>query len=158
MNLRHIETGDWAELRRMLERMAEETPPVALELEPLLFKTEQWIRSFPMEEQGIFIVCEENDEIIGFCYLVVPKFYRPVAYIGIAVDKEHRKMDIGTQMFYHVLEWAASQHLSFIISDVWSWNKASILYFTRLGFEETTRFEDKFKGKQKEKIRLVKKV
>lgn len=158
MNIRKIKPEDWKELQKMLLKTINENPPVALELEPLILKTKDWIRRFPKEEQGIFIVVEEKDKIIGFCYLVVPKFYRPIAYIGIAVDKKHRKKDIASQMFYHVARWAVSQHLQYIIADVWSWNLGSIKFFFKLGFVEKSRFLDKFKGKMEEKSRLVKKI
>lgn len=158
MNIRKIKPEDWKKLRKMLEVMAHEDPPVAVELEPLIFKTEKWIKSFPKENQGIFIVTEEEDMIIGFCYLVVPKFYALVAYIGIVVDKEHRGRNVGSQMFHHVAEWAVSQRLQYIIADVWSWNLGAIKFFQTLGFVEKSRFTDKFKGELKEKVRLVKKV
>ena len=158
LKIRQVKVDDWEKLKDLLISLVDEKPPVALELEPLIMKGREWIASFPSRESGFFIVAEDGHRIIGFCYLAVPKFYKPVAYIGIAVDREHRKKDIGSQMFYHVAEWASAHHLSYIIADVWWWNFKVIEFFEKLGFVEKERFKDKFKGKEEEKIRLVKKL
>jgi N-acetylglutamate synthase-like GNAT family acetyltransferase len=158
MNMRAIEVRDWAKLQLLLKELASEHPPVALELEPLIFKTEEWIRKFPQENQGIFIVAEENEQLEGFCYLVVPKFYQPVAYIGIAIGAPFRRHALGLQLFYHVMEWAAKKDLQYILSDVWAWNEQGKKFFTHLGFTEKEHFQSKFNGEEKEKIRFVKKV
>jgi RimJ/RimL family protein N-acetyltransferase len=156
--VRDITVEDIEKFRELLIRLVNEKPPVALELEPLIMKGKEWIAKFPKGDMGCFIVAEGNDKFIGFCYVAVQKFYNPVAYIGIAVDKEHRRKDIGESMFYHVAEWAAARHLQYIVADVWSWNLSSIRFFKRLGFEAKSRFKEKFKGEEKEKIRLVLKL
>ena len=158
VKIRKVKIEDWEELRRLLINVVNETPPVALELEPLIMKGKRWIADFPGEDAGIFIVAEIKKKIVGFCYLAVPKFYRPVAYIGLVVAKKYRKKDIGSQLFYHVAEWASSQHLESIIADVWSWNLKSLKFFEKMDFIEKTRFFDKFKGTDEEKIRLVRKI
>lgn len=158
MKIRQIRVEDAEGFKNLLSSLVNESPPVALELEPLIMKGREWIASFPSGEQGYFIVAEDKGRIIGFCYLAVPKFFNPVAYIGIAVAKEYRQKDIGSTMFYHVAEWAAAQHLQYIIADIWSWNLKSLKFFEKLGFVEKTRFKDKFKGSEKEKVRLVKKL
>jgi RimJ/RimL family protein N-acetyltransferase len=158
LNIRNIKIEDWERLKEMLVVMTQEKPPVAIELEALVLRTKEWIKKFPTEGQGIFSVAINKEKIIGLCYLIIPKFYKPIAYIGIAIQKDYRKNGTGSQLFYHVAEWAVSQRLQYIIADVWSWNKNSIGFFYSLGFEEKSRFMDKFKGKEKEKIRLVKKI
>lgn len=158
IKIRKVQIKDTASLHELLQGLIDEQPPVALELEALLMKGEQWIRTFPSGESGHFIVAEEDERIVGFCYLAVPKFYRPVAYIGVVVDKEHRRGGLGSRMFYHVAEWAAAEKLQYIISDVWSWNLKSLKFFEKLGFVEKTRFKDKFKGDYETKVRLVKEV
>ena len=55
-------------------------------------------------------------------------------------------------MFYHVAEWVSARHLEYIIADVWSWNLHSLNFFKELGFIEKSRFQDKFKGKEEEKV------
>jgi RimJ/RimL family protein N-acetyltransferase len=156
MNIRQAKVGDWEALKGLLVRLTHEDPPVAIELEALIMKQKNWLAEFPKGKSGFFSVAEEKGRIIGFCYLAVPKFYNPVAYVGIAIDKEFRKKDIGTELFYHVAGWAAGESLSYIIADVWSWNKNSIKFFKVLGFVEKSKFEDKYKGELKEKIRMVK--
>lgn len=158
IKLREVTVEDTEQLRDLLIRLVNEKPPVAVELEPLIMKGRRWIASFPTGETGHFIVAEVNNNIIGFCYLAVPKFYKPVAYIGIAVAKEYRRKDVGSRMFYHIAEWAVAQHLQYIIADVWSWNLKSLKFFEKLGFVEKTRFKDRFKGAEAEKVRLVKKI
>jgi RimJ/RimL family protein N-acetyltransferase len=177
MNIREAKVEDWEQLKKLLIDLTNEDPPVAIELEPLIMKGRNWLAEFPKGKSGFFSVAEvkkekdstllisednkdskEKAKIIGFCYLAVPKFYNPVAYIGIALDKDQRRRDIGTEMFYHVAGWAAAENLSYIIADVWSWNSNSIKFFKTLGFVEKQKFEDKFKGKIKLKVRLVKKL
>lgn len=158
IKIRTVKVSDWEEIKGLLESVVHEIPPVAIELEPLIMKGKRWLRDFPTGEAGTFVVADVNNKIVAFCYLAVPKFYRPVAYIGVVVAKEHRKGDIGSQLFYHVAEWAASQHLEYIIADVWSWNLKSLKFFEKLDFIEKTRFKDKFKGGEEEKVRLVKKL
>jgi RimJ/RimL family protein N-acetyltransferase len=158
INIREVSIDDAEKISALLQRLVYEAPPVALELEPLIMKGKKWIAQFPSGELGHFIVAEVGEEIIGFCYLAVPKFYKPIAYIGIAMSKEYRRKDIGSRMFYHVAEWAAEEHLQYIFSDVWSWNIEGLKFFEKLGFEEKTRFTDKFKGKDEEKVRLIKKL
>jgi RimJ/RimL family protein N-acetyltransferase len=158
MNIREAKVEDWEQLRGLLIRLTSEEPPVAIELEPLIMKGSNWLAEFPRGKSGFFSVAVDDGKIIGFCYLAVPKFYNPVAYIGIALDKEHRRKDIGTEMFYHVAGWASAENLMYIIADVWSWNKNSIKFFKSLEFKEKQKFTDKFKGRLKEKARLVKKL
>jgi len=158
IKIRKADVDDWEKMRELLKKIVNEVPPVALELEPLIMKSKEWIAQFPTQEQGYFVIAEINNKIVGFCYLAVPKFYKPVAYIGIAVEKEYRKKEIGSQLFYHVVEWASSQHLDYIIADVWSWNFKSLKFFEKLGFIEKTKFKDKFRGAEQEKVRLVKKI
>jgi RimJ/RimL family protein N-acetyltransferase len=154
MNIREAKTQDWEQLRELLIRLTNENPPVAIELEPLIMKEKNWLADFPKGNSGFFSVAEDKGKIVGFCYLAVPKFYNPVAYIGIALEKDYRKKSLGTEMFYHVSGWASAEKLSFIIADVWQWNEKSIKFFNTLGFEEKSRFKDKFKGELKEKNNL----
>jgi RimJ/RimL family protein N-acetyltransferase len=104
------------------------------------------------------VVAVKKDMIVGFAYLAVPKFYNPIAYIGIAVAKSERRGNVGSMLFYEVASWAATQHLQYIIADIWEWNVGSKKFFKSLGFEEKERFEQKFEGKDKEKIRMVRKM
>jgi RimJ/RimL family protein N-acetyltransferase len=156
VKIREVNISDWDDLRGLLQYLVHEKPPVALELEPLLQKGEDWIRQFPKGNLGYFVVAEDKGKIIGFGYLAVPQFYKPVAYIGIAVAKSERHHDVGTMLFYEVASWAASVHLQYILADVWEWNISSIKFFEKLGFVEKERFKSKFKGEEKDKVRLVK--
>jgi RimJ/RimL family protein N-acetyltransferase len=158
MNIRKARPEDWEELKVMLRELVAEEPPVALELEPLIDKQGNWIANFPKGNLGFFTVAEFEGKIVGFCYLAVQKFYSPVAYIGIALNKEFRRKNLGSEMFYHVAGWASAEKLQYIVADIWVWNTNSIKFFKNLGFEEKSIFKDKFKGEEKDKARLVKKV
>jgi RimJ/RimL family protein N-acetyltransferase len=158
VKIREVRISDWDDLRGLLEYLVHEKPPVALELEPLLQKGDDWIRQFPKGKLGYFVVAVDKDKIIGFCYLAVPQFYRPIAYIGLAVAKSERHRDIGTMLFYEVASWAASERLQYILADVWGWNFGSIKFFEKLGFYKKERFKSKFRGEEQDKIRLVKKL
>jgi RimJ/RimL family protein N-acetyltransferase len=158
VKIRTVRISDWDNLRGLLEYLVHEKPPVALELEALLHKGEDWIRLFPKGKLGYFVVAEEGDTIVGFCYLAVPQFYKPIAYIGIAVAKSHRRCDVGTMLFYEVASWAATERLQYLFADIWVWNDTSIHFFEKLGFVEKEKFMANFKGEEKEKIRLIKKM
>jgi RimJ/RimL family protein N-acetyltransferase len=158
VKIREVNISDWDDLRGLLEYLVHERPPVALELEPLLQKGEEWIRQFPKGNLGYFVVAETKGTIVGFCYVAVPQFYKPVAYIGIAVAKSHRGNDIGSMLFYEVASWAAIARLQYLIADIWNWNHKSLKFFEKLGFVEKEKFSAKFKGKDEDKIRLVKKL
>jgi diamine N-acetyltransferase len=156
INIREVTVEDTVKLKRLLMELVEEKPPIALELEPLVMKGRRWISEFPKESMGHFIVSEEGDKIVGFCYVAIPKFYRPVAYIGIAIDKEYRKNDIGSRMFYRVAEWAVNNQVQYIIADIWSWNTKALKFFEKLGFAKKEVFKDKFRGKEEDKVSMIK--
>jgi len=158
IKIRKAEIKDWEKLRDLLKEVVNEKPPVALELEPLIHKEQRWLAEFPTKDQGHFIIAEKDSEIIAFAYLAAPIFYQAVAYIGIVVNKKYRRKNIGSRLFYHLAEWAATKNLTYIIADIWSWNLKSLKFFEGLGFKEKNRFTDKFKGEDNEKVRLVKRV
>jgi L-amino acid N-acyltransferase YncA len=155
MIIRKMRSGDTLQLIELLVKLIEEKPPVALELEPLIMKGERWVEPFLDKKFGYLVVAEDNGKIFGFCYAIIPTYYRPVAYIGVAVSNEYRGKNIGSQMFYQVADWASKKKLKNIIADIWDWNKNSIKFFEKLGFVEEERFKDKFRGKEEDKIRLV---
>jgi RimJ/RimL family protein N-acetyltransferase len=158
MNIRPVKVKDWDKLVDLLQELVAEDPPVAIELEPLINKGDRWISQFPSGKLGYFVVVEQGTKIIGFCYIAVPTYYRPIAYIGLAIEAEHRGENLGSQLFYEVASWAASKEIQYIIADVWSWNHKSIRFFSHLGFIEKSRFEDKFKGEIKDKVRMVRSI
>jgi RimJ/RimL family protein N-acetyltransferase len=155
VKIREVNISDWDDLRGLLEYLVHERPPVALELEPLLQKGDEWIRQFPRGKLGFFVVAEYKGKIIGFCYLATPQYYKPVAYIGIAVAKSERRSNVGSMLFYEVASWAATMCLQYIIADIWHWNVKSIRFFENLGFVKKELFKDKFKGEEQDKVRLV---
>jgi RimJ/RimL family protein N-acetyltransferase len=158
ITIRKANTEDWGKLRNLLIEVTSEKPPIALELEPLINKEKRWLAEFPSENQGYFVVAEKDEKIIAFAYLAAPKYYETIAYIGIVIKKEYRRKNLGTRLFYNLAEWAATKDLTYIIADIWSWNLGSIKFFEGLGFKEKSRFIAKFKGEEKEKIRMIKRV
>jgi len=159
ITIRKANVGDWRKLRDLLKEVVAEKPPVALELEPLIQKEDRWLAEFPTKDQGRFIIAEKEDgEIIAFAYLAAPIFYQAVAYIGIVVKKQYRRKNLGGRLFYNLAGWATTKNFTYIIADIWAWNLKSLKFFENLGFKEKTRFSDKFKGEEREKVRLVKRV
>jgi RimJ/RimL family protein N-acetyltransferase len=158
ISIRKVKVEDWSKLKDLLKDLVQEKPPVALELEPLIMKGEQWLAQFPKGNLGYFVVATTDHSIIGFCYVAVPTYYKPLAYIGIAIRKECRRQDIGSQMFYEIAQWAAGKQIQYLVADVWEWNIKSITFFEHLGFVEKSRFKAKYEGEDKEKVRLVRGV
>jgi RimJ/RimL family protein N-acetyltransferase len=153
MIIRKIRSEDVLQLIELLVELVEEKPPVALELEPLIMKGERWTAPFLETKSGLLVIAEDKGKIIGFCYAIVPTYYKPVAYIGNAISKEYRRKNIGSQLFFQIASWASKKKLQYLIADVWHWNTKSSKFFEKLGFEEDERFKDKFRGKEEEKIR-----
>jgi RimJ/RimL family protein N-acetyltransferase len=158
IKIRKVSVDDWDDLKELLTDLVNEKPPVALELEPLIMKGPQWIEQFPRGNLGYFVVVHEDDNIMGFCYVAVPTYYKPVAYIGIGVAKGYRRHGLASQLFYEVAQWAVSKQIQYLIADVWSWNLRSMKFFEQLGFVERSQFKEKFKGEEKTKIRMVKEI
>jgi RimJ/RimL family protein N-acetyltransferase len=158
VKIREVKVSDWEKLQNLLYDLVNEEPPVALELQPLIMKGKQWIAQFPKGNLGYFLIAEEDECIVAFCYVAVPQYYKPIAFIGIAVQKSHRHLELGSQMFYEVASWAVSEHLQYLVADIWDWNFKSVKFFEKLGFEEKERFTEKFKGEERQKIRVVKKL
>jgi RimJ/RimL family protein N-acetyltransferase len=155
IKIREVMIEDTVKLIELLIKLIHEKPPIALELESLVMKGARWVEPFLNQKVGFFIVAEDDDKIIGFCYLATPKLVNPVAHIAIAVDKDYRRKNTGSQMFNHVAKWAFNTHLKYIIADVWNWNPKSLNFFKKLSFGEKLRFRDKFKGIPEEKVRMV---
>jgi N-acetylglutamate synthase-like GNAT family acetyltransferase len=158
INVREVRIEDTVKLIELLVELTKEKPPVALELSPLIMKGERWVEPFLDQKAGFFVVAEMNGNIVGFCYVAIPKWYKPVTYIAIAVSKDYRRKDVGAQLLFHVAEWASKKHLEYMIADVWDWNEGSLNFFKKHGFKEKLKFQDKFKGKQEKKVRLVMKL
>lgn len=158
MEIRNVRTNDLKGIHKLLEDLIKERPPVALELEGLLTKDKKWLKSFPRGSSGVFLVAEYKGEIIGFCYVAIPKFRILTGFVGIAVDKNHRKGGLGTKILQQVIDWAEISRLKYVIADTWNWNKGAQKFFQKNSFKKMGVFEDKFKGKIKKKVRLIYKV
>jgi RimJ/RimL family protein N-acetyltransferase len=150
--------SDWEKLQELLDELVHEKPPVALELEPLIMKGREWIAQFPKGKLGYFVVAVVNQVIVGFCYGAVPTYYKPVAYIGIALGKKHRRQNIGAQLYYEIAQWAVGKEIQYLIADVWSWNAHSIKFFEHLGFVEKSRYKDKYQGELRMKVRMINRI
>ncbi len=89
-------------------------------------------------------ICVKNEKILGFITMSlrfehVPKATTsPVAYIeAIFVKKDCRKMGIARKLYETAQAWAKSKHCSQMAADTWDWNKDSIWFHKKMGFEKT---------------------
>ncbi len=62
---------------------------------------------------------------------------RPVGYLErIYVKDKYRKIGIAKELYNIGEEWVKSKGCTQIGSDTWDWNKDSILFHGKLGFEK----------------------
>lgn len=90
------------------------------------------------DRKGRVIVAEVDGKTVGMAYLVGGKFEkdRHVAFLGITILKESRRMGIGTAMMEQLVKWAKSQgELEKISLRVFSSNAPAINLYRKFGFE-----------------------
>jgi RimJ/RimL family protein N-acetyltransferase len=110
---------------------------------------------------GLTIVAEIDDKTVGMAYLARGKFEknRHVAFLGITILKEHRRVGIGTAMMNYLIEWAKKQEgLEKISLDVFSTNEPAINLYRKLGFEVegTSKRQYKIEGEYVDEVTMGK--
>jgi RimJ/RimL family protein N-acetyltransferase len=110
---------------------------------------------------GLVIVALVNDKPVGIACLARGKFEKNkhVAFLGIAITKEFRRMGIGTAMMNHLLAWTRKQEgVEKISLSVFSTNKPAINMYRNLGFETEgiSKRQYKIEGKYVDEVTMGK--
>jgi ribosomal protein S18 acetylase RimI-like enzyme len=114
--------------------------------------------------EAVFIVAEQDGEIIGFCSIEKSeKKSRPhVATLGILVKKEFRNKGIGKKLINHAIKSAIKNIKGLEIIELMTHSKniPAIALYKKVGFKEVARIKKYFKweGKYYDQIIMQKKM
>lgn len=163
MLIRLAAANDVDKLKKLLQLLSQETPPIALDLGWALDAEQSYQRWFyasfnptVSRDSGAMFLATQKTSILGFCYIIVPKPRFLVGHVGIAVEKPHRGKGVGSELLTEATKFSNSMRLRALIADIWSENKPSLAFFKQNGFHEEKKWLENFKGTQQEKVRLVK--
>ena len=107
-------------------------------------KESQYLQSVFNSENDLYLIAEENDEILGVCNLTSFKRERLAhrAEISISVRKQMWGKHIGTELLRKTLEFAQNTNRIEIISlEVRTDNIAAISLYKKFGFEVIGTFK-----------------
>lgn len=99
------------------------------------------------EARNLFLVCEINQQVIGFLRAKGNRLKRTNHKVdfGIAILKEYWGYSIGQQMLVSMIDWADSTGIRKIALQVLETNESAIALYKKLGFEvEGILKEDKY--------------
>jgi RimJ/RimL family protein N-acetyltransferase len=95
------------------------------------------IQSFRDEENSTILVCEYNDELVG--YLIARGGFtektKHSVYLVIGILEEHRGKGIGTRLFDELINWAKQKQLHRLELTVMAPNEKGIALYKKMGFE-----------------------
>jgi RimJ/RimL family protein N-acetyltransferase len=107
--------------------------------------------------KGLIIIAQANEKTVGMAHLVRGKFEKNkhVAFLGIIISKEFRRIGVGTAMMNYIMEWAKKQKgLEKISLTAFSTNETAINLYRTFGFETegTSKKQYKIEGKHIDEI------
>ena len=93
-----------------------------------------------LPENGVF-VADIGGEVKGYVFCdIIKEGKGNTLYIDdLCVDPECRCMGIGKALMDYALEYAKEKECSFIMLNVWEFNKTAIKFYENYGFETRTR-------------------
>jgi ribosomal protein S18 acetylase RimI-like enzyme len=137
VNVRRATPGDVDLLLSLVERLEAELPPLpypedSAELER--GKVEK------MVDSGVALVAEDDDGTSGYLLGRYGEHGPKTLYVSdLWVDPPARGRGIGTELLRHAAEDAAARECTHLVLDVDSRNAAAIVFYERLGFEESAK-------------------
>lgn len=130
-----------------LDRLLFQVHAVHAEGRPDLFRkgckkyTDEELRALlEQENTPVFVRVDENDTPVGYVFCVLREIDAPSLvprrelYIDdLCVDREHRGMGIGTELYRYALDWARSTGCYHLTLNVWSLNEGAAKFYERMG-------------------------
>ncbi len=143
MNVRLIETDDAAKIAQIYNYYVENTH-YTFELAPVsIAEMERRIveitRNFP------FLVCEMNNEIVGYAYATQFKMreaYRHSVEVSVYVKNGEQGKGIGAALYERLFEILKQTSSHAIIAGISLPNEASIRLHENFGFEKVAHFRE----------------
>ncbi len=143
MNIRKIQIEDFQSISKLVQQVHElhckNRPDIYNDINPF----EKSYFDFLMNsENTISIVCEIDNEIVGFCITTIRKpsnnpLLKPriVAYIeNMCVDINYRRNGIGKKLFDEILYLSKNQGATNVELMAWNFNSKAIAFYEKLGF------------------------
>ncbi len=99
--------------------------------------TEEQLRSWMPDERHVFLVAEENGEMLGYVGML---HVLDEGYISnVATAPEHRRMGVARALLAELLERAKHLELAFVTLEVRASNEAAIALYSGFGFQPVGR-------------------
>ena len=114
--------------------------PALEELEKRCFSipwTEEQLRACLPDERHVFLVAEENGELLGYVGML---HVLDEGYISnVATAPEHRRQGVAKALLTELLERAKRLELAFVTLEVRASNEAAIALYSGFGFQPVGR-------------------
>ena len=117
-------------------------------------RIEFYVKHLLDEGNGVILVAERNDAILGLVQLAVfdvrsgphPR-KRPHAKIGdLVVTSEHRRSGVGRMLMAAANDWAKARGAAEIELEVWDFNREAAAFYDSLGYQTAKRTLSKLIG------------
>jgi len=94
------------------------------------------------ENLPVFVVTDENDNVAAYAFCIIKTVEETKALVGrkflyiddFCVDKNYRKMNVGTFLMEKVVEEAKEMSISSIELNVWEFNEGAVKFYEKCGF------------------------
>ena len=111
------------------------------------YRSNEYLESILQEKNSMFILLEQNNEIIGFLYAYEEQkghlpFHKKRKYLvidNIVIDEKHRKKGYGTKLVNYIIEYGSNKNYDDIVLNVFSFNKDAIKLYEKLGFRKLSQ-------------------
>ncbi len=142
MTIRKVELGDAGAIADIYNEFIEHSV-TSFETEPL---SEEEMRGRIAEISGEYpyFVCEEDGEIVGYCYAhqwKERKAYANTLETSVYVSPAHTDKGVGTALMQTLIEACRKAGFHALIACVTEGNAASDALHRKLGFRQVSRFE-----------------
>ncbi len=150
MTIRNAEERDFPAVSHLFwesDNFHAENLPYIYEITSKPFRTEEYFCELIANPDGLFIVIEDSDEVLGFAYgyreqkgfLPIHKKRTFFFIDNIVVRKDHQGSGLGSQLMDRIIAECRDRKYSDIMLNVYSFNTGAIALYEKKGFAELTR-------------------
>ena len=110
-------------------------------------RSKEYIETLLNGEENLFIVLEQEGEIIGFLYaygetkgnLPIHKKRKFLVIDNIVIDESHQRRGYGEKLLDYVIEFAKTRKYNDIVLNVFSFNEKAIKLYAKKEFKILTQ-------------------